>query len=70
MPHFSSPYVIPLRTWLPPTAEKGAGNLPFVRRAAKNKAVLRRLSVEVFTVAAMGLAALMVDRVSSSRSCY
>jgi hypothetical protein len=55
---------------LPPTAEKGAVHLPFVRRAAKNKAVLRRLSVEVFTVAAMGLAAVMVDRVSSSRSWY
>ncbi|HVR27027.1 MAG TPA: hypothetical protein VMU26_27350 [Candidatus Polarisedimenticolia bacterium] len=31
-----------------------AVNLPIVRRTAKNKAVLRRLSVEVFTVAADG----------------
>jgi uncharacterized membrane protein (DUF4010 family) len=40
-----------------------AVSLPIVWRAAKNKAVARRLSLEVFTVAAMGLAAVMVDRV-------
>jgi uncharacterized membrane protein (DUF4010 family) len=40
-----------------------AVNLPIVWRAAKNKAVVRRLSVEVFTVVAMGVAAVVVDRV-------
>jgi uncharacterized membrane protein (DUF4010 family) len=40
-----------------------AVNLPIVWRAAKNKAVVRRLSVEVFTVVAMGIAAVAVDRV-------
>jgi uncharacterized membrane protein (DUF4010 family) len=39
-----------------------AVNLPIVWRAAKNKAVMRRLSVEVFTVVATGLAAVVVDR--------
>src|SRR6202034_4944581 len=34
-----------------------AVNLPIVWRAAKNKEVVRRLSVEVFTVIAMGVAA-------------
>jgi uncharacterized membrane protein (DUF4010 family) len=40
-----------------------AVNLPIVWRAAKNKAVVRRLSVEVFTVVGMGLAAVVVDRI-------
>jgi uncharacterized membrane protein (DUF4010 family) len=40
-----------------------AVNLPIVWRAAKDRAVVRRLSVEVFTVVAMGLAAVVVDRV-------
>jgi uncharacterized membrane protein (DUF4010 family) len=40
-----------------------AVNLPIVWRAAKNKAVVRRLSVEVFTLVAMGVAAVVVDRV-------
>jgi uncharacterized membrane protein (DUF4010 family) len=40
-----------------------AVNLPIVWRAAKNKAVVRRLSVEVFTVVAMGVAAVVVDRI-------
>jgi hypothetical protein len=40
-----------------------AVNLPIVWRAAKSKAVVRRLSVEVFTVVAMGVAAVVVDRV-------
>ena len=39
-----------------------AVNLPIVWRAAKNKEVVRRLSVEVFTVIAMGVAAVVVDR--------
>ena len=41
-----------------------AVNLPIVWRAAKNKAVVPRLSVEVFTVVGMGLAAVVVDRIS------
>ncbi len=40
-----------------------AVNLPIVWRAAKNKAIVRRLSVEVFTVVAMGIAAVVVDRI-------
>jgi uncharacterized membrane protein (DUF4010 family) len=40
-----------------------AVNLPIVWRAAKNKAAVRRLSVEVFTVVAMGLGAVVVDRI-------
>src|SRR5580700_10833124 len=40
-----------------------AVNLPIVWRAAKNKAVIRRLSVEVFTVVAIGIAAVVVDRI-------
>ncbi|MGA7634711.1 MAG: DUF4010 domain-containing protein [Terriglobales bacterium] len=40
-----------------------AVNLPIVWRAAKNKEVVRRLSVEVFTVVGMGLAAVVVDRI-------
>jgi hypothetical protein len=40
-----------------------AVNLPIVWRAAKSKPVVRRLSVEVFTVVAMGVAAVVVDRV-------
>jgi len=38
-------------------------NLPIVWRAAKDKAVIRRLSVEVFTVVAIGIAAVVVDRI-------
>jgi uncharacterized membrane protein (DUF4010 family) len=38
-------------------------NVPIVWRAAKNKAVVQRLTVEVFTVVAMGVAAVVVDRV-------
>jgi uncharacterized membrane protein (DUF4010 family) len=41
-----------------------AVNLPIVWRAAKNKAVVKRLSVEVFTVVAMGIVAVGIDRVS------
>jgi hypothetical protein len=37
--------------------------LPIVWRAAKDKAVIRRLSVEVFTVVAIGIAAVVVDRI-------
>ena len=40
-----------------------AVNLPIVWRAARDKAVVRRLSTEVFTVVAVGLAAVVVDRV-------
>jgi uncharacterized membrane protein (DUF4010 family) len=40
-----------------------AVNLPIVWRAAKNKKVVRRLSVEVSTVVAMGVAAVVVDRI-------
>jgi hypothetical protein len=40
-----------------------AVNLPIVWVAAKNKAVVRRLNVEVFTVVAMGVAAVVVDRI-------
>jgi uncharacterized membrane protein (DUF4010 family) len=40
-----------------------AVNLPIVWRAAKNRAVVRRLSVEVATLVGMGLAAVVVDRI-------
>src|SRR5580704_13648867 len=39
-----------------------AVNLPIVWRAAKNKEVVRRLSVEVSTVVGMGVATVVVDR--------
>ncbi|HXW90018.1 MAG TPA: DUF4010 domain-containing protein [Terriglobales bacterium] len=41
-----------------------AVNLPIVWRATKNKAVVKRLSVEVFTVVAVGIVAVGIDRVS------
>jgi uncharacterized membrane protein (DUF4010 family) len=40
-----------------------AVNLPIVWRAAKDKAVVRRLSAEVFTVVAIGIASVAIDRV-------
>lgn len=40
-----------------------AVNLPIVWRAAKDKAIVRRLTIEMFTVVGMGVAAVAVDRV-------
>ena len=40
-----------------------AVNLPIVWRAAKDKAIVRRLAIEVFTVIAMGVAAVAIDRI-------
>lgn len=40
-----------------------AVNLPIVWRAAKEKAIVRRLTIETFTVVGMGIAAVAVDRV-------
>jgi hypothetical protein len=48
---------------LVPQSITGSSELPIVWRATKNKAVVRRLSVQVFTVVGMGLAAVVVDRV-------
>jgi uncharacterized membrane protein (DUF4010 family) len=45
------------------SVSSAAVNLPIVWRATKNKAVVRRLSVEVFAVVAMGLGAVAVDRI-------
>jgi len=39
-----------------------AVNLPIVWRAAKDKAIVRRLTIETFTVVGMGVAAVAVDR--------
>ena len=40
-----------------------AVNLPIVWRAAKDKAIVRRLAIEVFTVIAIGVAAVAIDRI-------
>ena len=40
-----------------------AVNLPIVWQAAKDKAIVRRLAIEVFTVIAMGVAAVAIDRI-------
>lgn len=46
-----------------PSLASAVVNLPIVWRAAKAKTVVRRLSVEVFTVVAIGIAAVVVDRI-------
>jgi uncharacterized membrane protein (DUF4010 family) len=40
-----------------------AVNLPIVWRAAKDKTIVRRLAIEVFTVIAIGVAAVAIDRI-------